>query len=143
MPKRKRKGRSTQHDRSDKGEAPVRTGRVEAMANAMLEDALMKETAAYLSRGRRHSTKSDDDVKRGWTAAFKGWRVAASSPDAQREMDDLAAELRLRRLEPPYDAVEAEMEAMRQEIERAGPDDPGIKETIDKFLDSLATAKKH
>jgi hypothetical protein len=44
----------------------------------------------------------------GWIIAVRSW-LARKDRANERDMDDLAAELRLRGLEPPYDAVEQEL----------------------------------
>ena len=101
--------------RGGKGGASARKGTIEALVDALLESELMERTAAYLSRGRPYSTERAEDVETGWTAAFKR-SFATRSPEVQREVDDLAAELRLRGLEPPYDSMQPELDAAREQI---------------------------
>ena len=122
--------------RGGKGGASARKSNIEALVEALLESELMEQTAAYLSRGRPYSTERAEDVETGWTAAFKR-SFATRSPEAQREVDDLAAELRLRGLEPPYDSVQPELDAAREQISEAGPNDPGVRERVREFFDSM------
>ena len=55
---------------------------------------------------------------KGWIIAVRGW-LAHKHRTKERLMDDLAAELRLRRLEPPYGAVEQEL------VDRNAETEPG------------------
>ena len=124
MPRRPRKSRS-----------PEEQEEIERNVDAFLQSEMMEDTAAYLSRGRPYSTISPEEANRRWTAAVVAW-FEERHPGRQREMDDLAAELRLRGLAPPYDAVRSTFDAMRAEIARDGPDNPGVRERIRKFMEA-------
>jgi hypothetical protein len=137
MTRRPRKSRPT-------GPAPAkspvdREARLHATADAFLESELMEETAAYLLRGRRFSALAADALNREWTVAFKSW-AAGDRAAAQPRLDDLSAELRLRKLEPPYDTVAAETAALQDELRRLDPNDPRLTEKIGAFLRSRDTA---
>jgi hypothetical protein len=125
MPRRPRKPRT-----------PDEQERIERNVDAFLQSELMEETAAYLARGRSHSTVADDELGRRWTAAFKAF-FADRSPERLLTMEYLAAELRLRGLETPDHTVQAELEAARAEIAQLEPGDPAIRDRIRKFLDSI------
>jgi hypothetical protein len=58
-----------------------------------------------------------DQVEDGWIEAFRRWMNGAGP----REMDDFAAELRLRGLDTPNDRVRAEIETLQRKIAEAGP----------------------
>ena len=72
----------------------------------------------YLARGRRFTTFDVRQLTKDWITAVRSW-LAHKDHTKERMMDDLAAELRLRRLAPPYLAVEQELAgAHTKETER-------------------------
>jgi len=74
----------------------------------------------YLARGRRFTTFDVRQLTKDWMTAVRSW-LAHKDHTKERMMDDLAAELRLRGLEPPYLAVEQEVadcSALTKEPER-------------------------
>jgi hypothetical protein len=111
-----------------------RLGRV---VEAIVQDAEMEETATYLSRGRTFAALDAGTLRTRWTAAFKAWFGSRDAADC-RLMDDLAAELRLRRLDLPLRTVEAEFVVMRAELREAGPGDPALTERIRQYLEASA-----
>src|SRR6266581_814320 len=91
--------RSTDHD-EDEGEY--------IDAEEYLQHALMNETKAYFDRGRRFANVDVAQLKEKWVVIFKAY-FADHTRQQGLEMDDLAAELRLRGLDPPFEAVKAEI----------------------------------
>jgi len=74
----------------------------------------------YLARGRRFTKFDVRQLTKDWITAFRGWLVHKDHAN-ERMMDDLAAELQLRGLEPPYLSVErklANCSAQTKESER-------------------------
>lgn len=93
----------------------------------------MNETARYLARGRRYEAWTNADVQDRWVMAFKTW--FADTSGSSDEVDDLAAELRLRGEEPPVDRISEETEIMRQQflaIEK--PDTSSMRERLAAYL---------
>jgi hypothetical protein len=80
----------------------------EEMVKAFLQYKIMEQMQDYLTRGRRFAKVSDGRLNKDWIIAVRSW-IAHKHPAKERTMDDLAAELRLRGLEPPYAAVEQEL----------------------------------
>jgi len=72
------------------------------LAEEFLQHELMNETRAYIECGRRLQTLSNTEVGDIWVARFEHWFATQGNP---RDMDDAAAEIRLRRLEIPYERV--------------------------------------
>jgi hypothetical protein len=64
----------------------------------------------YLARGRRFAKRDVGRLNKDWIIAVRSW-LAHKHRTRERMMDDLAAELRLRKLEPRYRAVEDELAA--------------------------------
>ena len=92
----------------------------EAIVNAFLQHKSLEQTQDYLVRGRRFAKLDVGRLNKDWIIAVRSW-LAHKHRRKERMMDDLAAELRLRGLEPPYGAVEqefADRSARTQETER-------------------------
>jgi len=67
------------------------------LANEFLTHVLMNETADYVRRGRQHESLQSSDLEDQWVAAVRDVFVHQKA-ERVRDMDDLAAELRLRGL---------------------------------------------
>jgi hypothetical protein len=80
----------------------------EAMVKAFLQYKSMEQMQDYLARGRRFAKLDAERLNTDWIIAVRSW-LAHKHRTKERMMDDLAAELRLRGLEPPYGAVEQEL----------------------------------
>jgi hypothetical protein len=105
-----------------------------ALAEAFLQHELMNETKDYLDRGRLFEQLSIGELNEKWITAVR--RFVADDSSVVFEMDDLAAELRLRSLEPPFDAVESEISKMKETMRRLGPGSlsDGAHDRIAAFL---------
>jgi hypothetical protein len=80
----------------------------EAMVKAFLQYKVTEQMQDYLTRGRRFAKVDDAQLNKDWIIAVRSW-LAHKRRAKEQIMDDLAAELRLRGLEPPYGAVEQEL----------------------------------
>jgi len=92
----------------------------EAIVNAFLQHKSMKQMQDYLARGRRFAELDIGRLNKDWIIAVRSW-LANKDRTKERMMDDLAAELRLRGVEPPYTAVQqklADSSAQTKETER-------------------------
>src|SRR5262245_17859803 len=92
----------------------------EAIVSAFLQHKSMEQMQDYLARGRRFAKFDVERLNKVWIIAVRSW-LAHKHRTKERVMDDLAAELRLRGLEPPYGAVEQELadrSAQTKETER-------------------------
>ena len=68
----------------------------------------IEQRRKYLARGRRFVVLDAGQLGKSWIAAVRNW-LARKDRAAEVTMDDLTAELRLRGLEPPYEAVKHEL----------------------------------
>jgi hypothetical protein len=75
------------------------------LAEEFLQHELMNETRTYIERGRRLQTLSNDEIVNTWVATFGRWFGEKTAGNSQ-DMDDAAAEIRLRGLEMPYQKIE-------------------------------------
>jgi hypothetical protein len=112
------------------------------LAESYFQHELMNETQAYIERGRRLGRSSDQDVLDIWVATFERWFEHRTTENAQN-MDDAAAELRVRGLEAPYEEVRSKIDVLRAETERLGPDaqPEGLDQRIKNFLTALRGPK--
>jgi hypothetical protein len=91
-----------------------------AIVTAFLQNKSLEQTQDYLVRGRRFAKLDVGQLNEDWIIVVRSW-LAHKDRTKERMMDDLAAELRLRKLEPPYGAVEQELadrSAQTNEAER-------------------------
>jgi hypothetical protein len=80
----------------------------EAIVSAFLQNKSMQQKRDYLTRGRRFAELEVGQLNEGWIVAAHSWLAHKEQAD-EMTMDDLASELRLRNLEPPYRALEQEL----------------------------------
>ena len=95
-----------------------RKGRPAALIDAFLQHRKMEQTQDYLSRGRRFAALDVGQLSEDWIIAVRSW-LARKDRECEQMMDDLTAELQLRRSEPPYAAVKQELAARFALIEEA------------------------
>ena len=95
-------------------------------AEAAYNHALMSETEDYLHRGRRFSALATGEIQRRWVVAMKAL-FSGGDGSRRRDMDDLAAEMRLRQVEPPYDQVEAAIALITESLGQSDPDQHGVR----------------
>jgi hypothetical protein len=105
-----------------------------ALAEDFLQHELMNETKDYLDRGRLFEQLSIAELNAKWITAFR--RFVSDDSSVIPEMNGLAAELRLRSLEPPFDAVQSEISKMTETVRRLGPGSlsDSARDRIDAFL---------
>ena len=75
---------------------------------AFLQRRSLEQRRSYLARGRRFLVLDVGQLNKSWITAVKNWLTRKDRAN-EVTMDDLTAELRLRGLEPPYDAVKQEL----------------------------------
>jgi hypothetical protein len=91
-----------------------------AIVNGFLQHKSMEQIRGYLARGRRFAKLDVAQLNEGWIIAVRSW-LAHKHRTKERMMDDLAAELRLRGIEPRYGAVKQELtdrSAKTKQVER-------------------------
>jgi hypothetical protein len=87
---------------------------------AYLEDRRLDEAVDYVRRGRAHENETVEHLEQEWLAGFRAW-VASSANDElfnRRSLDDVEAEMYLRRIPPPFERVQHEIEALRAAQDR-------------------------
>jgi hypothetical protein len=125
--------KSTDHDEGD-GEF--------IDAEEYLQHVLMNETKAYFDRGRRFAKLDVTQVNEKWVVVFKAY-FADHNREQGLEMDDLAAELRLRGLDPPFEGVQAEISKLEGALKRIGPhaSSPEFDRKVSEFLEQRSKPK--
>jgi hypothetical protein len=104
--------------------------------------AMMQASRDYIARGRSLAGYGDSAVQDVWVAAFERWIEQKNVVNA-RNMDDAAAELRLREMDPPYDRVKAKTDKLQEKIRQLGADarSKSLDQEIDNFLQDRASLK--
>ena len=85
-----------------------REARAKTNIHAFLQRRSIEQRRNYLARGRRFVILDVGQLSNSWISAVRNW-LARKDRTSEVTMDDLTAELRLRGLEPPYDAVQQEL----------------------------------
>jgi hypothetical protein len=101
--------------------------RAKADIHDLLQRRSLEQRRKYLARGRRFVVLDVGQLGKSWIAAVRNW-LARKDRAAEVTMDDLTAELRLRGLEPPYEAIKHEF-ALRF----AGIDEVAQKKLVREF----------
>ena len=76
--------------------------------HTFLQHRSTEQRRNYLARGRRFIALDVRELSKSWVAAVRNW-LTRKDRAAEITMDDLTAELRLRGLEPPYEAIKQEL----------------------------------
>jgi hypothetical protein len=85
-----------------------REARAKTNIHAFLQRRSIEQRRNYLARGRRFVILDVGQLSNSWITAVRNW-LARKDRASEVTMDDLTAELRMRGLEPPYDAVKQEL----------------------------------
>jgi hypothetical protein len=89
-----------------------------------LQNSILEQAENYIKRGRSLSKVDAGELKDRWVHAFRRMVAAAQSrqPESnlnRRDRTDIEAELLIRNVDPPYDAVRKEMKALSSAAEAA------------------------
>jgi hypothetical protein len=112
--------------------------------DTFLAGEFSKETQSYLERGRRLQGLTDVQLTSKWLVDFKAWRTSRADqndPGNSAELDDTAAELRLRKVPPPLDQAQDDIKAIVDEVERGEVSDPAVIVKIRGILGDLGVAR--
>jgi hypothetical protein len=70
-----------------------------------LLESRMAKVRKYLYEGRRFETLSVGDLRSAWISAFDRCSVGPIAPESRKLVDDLQAEMEVRKIDPPFDAM--------------------------------------
>ena len=97
----------------------------------------MDFAADYVKRGRAHRNLTDAELNEAWKAAFRAHSHEPRPGPLRRTLQDFQAELDLRQLAPPFDAVQEDLDRLKtaatEAFERLRAD-PERLEEVDKDL---------
>jgi hypothetical protein len=111
------------------------------LAIESLHHAQMNQTRDYVERGRALASQTDEEVKSVWAVTFEK-HFAERTKDSVRNMNDAAAELRLRDIDLPVERVQETFDALQAALREAGPDAfEGLDEENAAFLAARAKPK--
>ena len=86
---------------------------------AFVLEGTMEKARKYLHEGRQFESLNSADLRSQWISAYKKLAASLTNPESLKLVDDLQAEMEIRRIEPPYDDVKAEAEAITAYATRA------------------------
>ena len=114
----------------------------DALAAEYLQHVEMNETRDYVARGRSLAGLTDAEALELWIETFLRW-IDQRDPTTVRNLDDAAAELRLRKLDLPEHRVRPQIEALQKEMQRLGPyiRSESLDDAIDDFLNEREKPK--
>jgi hypothetical protein len=72
---------------------------------AFLLESRMEKVREYLYEGRRFETLSVGDLRSEWINALDRCSVSLTALESQKRLDDLEAEMEVRKIDPPFDDV--------------------------------------
>jgi hypothetical protein len=72
-------------------------------AKAILLESRMERVRKYLYEGRRFETLSLGDLRSEWINAFNRCSISPTAPESRKLIDDLEAEMEVRKIDPPFD----------------------------------------
>jgi hypothetical protein len=104
-----------------------RERRAETKIYAFLQHGIREQRRKYLARGQRFVILEVEQLSKSWITAVRNW-LACKDRAAEVTMDDLTAELRLRGLEPPYEAIKQELA-----VRFAGTDEVAHRKVVREF----------
>jgi len=103
------------------------------MVSIALAKGQMERVEAYVRRGRRLTDLSRESLLQRFVKSFRLWSENFEDADLRTQNDDIEAELAIRRIDPPYIMVEAELKKLSIAALKLA-DEPGAKERIGKTV---------
>jgi hypothetical protein len=70
---------------------------------AFLLESRMEGVRKYLYEGRRFETLSVGDLRSEWISARDRCSVSLTAVESRKRLDDLEAEMEVRKIDPPFD----------------------------------------
>ena len=108
-----------------------------AIMNAIMTDHEFKRALEYAAKGRRFAGLSDYELKTQWIDAYKACVYDLKNEAKQVKENDLLAEMTLRKIEPPVEEVEAEVEILAAEAARVLDDPEAYKRLFESYKAEL------
>jgi hypothetical protein len=106
------------------------------LVDAWLANQRIERLEGYIKRGRLLAHISLEELRARWIATIRAWANSLSDFNHE-EREDIEAEMKLRKIKPPYDLVKDRLNAIRSAAEKFGAEilnDPERREAIDRHL---------
>ena len=81
----------------------TRSNTLKDQVKPFLLESRMAKVRKYLYEGRRFETLSVGDLRSEWISAIDRCSVSLTAPEARKLVDDLEAEMEVRKIDPPFD----------------------------------------
>jgi hypothetical protein len=104
--------------------------------DAWLANQRLERLEGYIKRGRPLASVSLEELRARWIAAIRAW-ASLLREFGHEEREDIEAEMKLRKINPPFDLVEEQLIAIRAAAEKVGAEllnDPDRRLAIDRLL---------
>ena len=89
------------------------------IVEAWLANKSLERLERYLKRGRPYARVSMEQLRDSWVALTRAWAENAPFPPQLEDIDDIEAEMNLRKVEPPVDQVTDAVETLRCKVKAA------------------------
>lgn len=103
---------------------------------AWLANKKFEELESYLNRGRQLANTPLEELRTRWIAEMRAWAKVFRGFDHSAH-EDIEAEMKLREVEPPFDLVRQELNAVRGAAKKAGAEllnDPERRDAVDRDI---------
>jgi hypothetical protein len=104
--------------------------------DAWLANQRLEWLEGYIKRGRLLANISLEELQTRWMAAIRAWAISLSEFDHE-EREDIEAEMKLRKIKPPYDLVKDQLNVIRSAAEKFCAEilnDPKRRDAIDRHF---------
>lgn len=116
-------------------------------------DKRLQDVEDYVRRGRLLSGVPTEELMSRWVSLFKYWAFQPALVEPSHEYTDTESELQIRKIEPPFEQVEAEFkmiqdktriayEAARKDPDRMKQGSEAALDDLTEFLERSARTKK-
>ena len=106
------------------------------LVDAWVANQRLERLEGYIKRGRPLANLSLEELRARWINAIRDWASSLSNFDHE-EREDIEAEMKLRKIDPPFDLVVDQLNAIRSAAEKVGVailNDPERRDAIDRHL---------
>lgn len=122
---------------------------MEAKVLAFLGERSLEATRSYVAKGRRFKALDDRTLRDSWMSAFKRYASDPSNRASRKLWEALQAEMAIRRIEPPMDRVQDEVNALAKravEVVQRLRTDPDrwveVNEDLQSAIDAVTSERE-
>jgi hypothetical protein len=114
----------------------MKIDRIKDLTMSIVAEAAMDETLDYVKRGRRFKETDGEELKQRWAATFRLLINDLDDRQVLGALNDLGAELQLREIGLPYEAVKVQVEKLIATV-RTPEEDPESWDNVRRAIADL------